>query len=1187
MSNPSPTNADYTQEVRFAVVMYGGVSLAIYINGIAQELLRLVRATARGRNAAGGPPIEGTERIYRQLSYLLADERNGLDQVAEENAVGSVPPTRFVVDILSGTSAGGINGIFLAKALANGQDIQRLQELWVQEGDIETLINDKRSIERPLSLQEPPPSLLNSERMYFELLKAFQGMDKETGERTSQDPSPYVDELDLFVTSTDLQGVVLPIRLSDELVYERRHRNVMHFVYSSPTMSGEDEIRNDFRGKYNPFLAYAARCTSSFPFAFEPMCLCDTDKLLNKLPEYQHDKNCKSTSGEWQKFYRDYLDPRGVLTVKFPQRAFGDGGYLDNKPFSYATETLMNRNADVPVDRKLIYIEPSPEHPEDEVDKEGKPDAIENVVSALLTLPRYETIREDLQRVRDRNRLIERVNAITAGVYRDARSIMRGAAPANSHAAWLEFGAIAPVPTESLWAKQDITDEEVGQLDLGDMIKRKGRAYAGYHRLRISAVTDELARLIARVAGFDENSDYFIVVRNMVRAWRVRTYVDHRSGPDDPRWTSNRFLYDFDLSYPIRRVNYLRAKADSLYRFDKNVLDLIRDQAEAFNVSFDEEKGLPEREKEIFRQTLLESKQTLNNIFIRFRSEARSLRSRHSAKDGKVASNAEAAQNASVAREGQAPGPADNGEPEVKASPVNEQVMALISEIDKTVRQQVRDKESPTAVLDYFLGKRELADHKTREQRSYKAETPEDECAKRSLAFLIANPEVMRLFEIISDALKAKLKRVKDKAEQRSQSIFLSENTDPSSPDPLVDRVIGLARACLGHYYNNYEDHDLLTYPILYDTDVGEADTIDIIRISPEDARQLLDERKTGCHKLAGSALGHFGAFLQKLWRQNDILWGRLDGAERIITALIPNHPSRTTLIGEAHAEIVYETIARMDETERFELLSEALMRTRTRKAEPELLDSFINRLLDNCSGNPALRTKLEGLINQQKLRGYYRENFATHSQVEPENALRSLARSTTVIGRILEGSSSSRRINTKYALWIARLGRIFWALVEVAVPRSFPNLFFNHWLKLVYFLEVLLIVGSTLLLNYPIQQFALTAFGITAAIHLAVTVLGDLIESRNRWLNLAKAVGLVLLVIVILTGGLTLSAILGWDSAWFVLTKARDWFVESVDWGWNSKSLVRAALTLFVVLVFLWSIRKDLMNFRKARAEP
>jgi hypothetical protein len=34
------------KEIRFAVVMYGGVSLAIYINGVAQELLKMVRATA-------------------------------------------------------------------------------------------------------------------------------------------------------------------------------------------------------------------------------------------------------------------------------------------------------------------------------------------------------------------------------------------------------------------------------------------------------------------------------------------------------------------------------------------------------------------------------------------------------------------------------------------------------------------------------------------------------------------------------------------------------------------------------------------------------------------------------------------------------------------------------------------------------------------------------------------------------------------------------------------------------------------------------------------------------------------------------------------------------------------------------------------------------------------------------------
>ena len=41
-----------------------------------------------------------------------------------------------------------------------------------------------------------------------------------------------------------------------------------------------------------------------------------------------------------------------------------------------------------------------------------------------------------------------------------------------------------------------------------------------------------------------------------------------------------------------------------------------------------------------------------------------------------------------------------------------------------------------------------------------------------------------------------------------------------------------------------------------------------------------------GIRKLAGTALMHFGAFLDRRWRQNDILWGRLDGAERLIASV-------------------------------------------------------------------------------------------------------------------------------------------------------------------------------------------------------------------------------------------------------------------------------------------------------------
>jgi patatin-related protein len=1146
----TPSQTDYTREVRFAVVMYGGVSLAIYINGIAQELLRLVRSTAREQK----PPFNGTERIYRKVSYLLDDENLTMADLDRLAADSSLPPTRFLVDILSGTSAGGINGIFLAKALANGQDMEQLKDLWVTEGDIETLINDKRSIEKPLSLQDPPSSLLNSERMYYKLLDAFDGMDKLNTSQQEIDESPFVDELDLFVTSTDLQGVVLPIRLSDDLVYERRHRNVMHFVYSERSVSGED-TRNDFFASYNPFLAFAARCTSSFPFAFEPMCLTDINSIVRRKDPYKK-FDCLADSKLWQRFYRDYLDPRGVSTVPFPKRAFGDGGYLDNKPFSYATEALMTRNADVPVDRKLIYIEPSPEHPEDEVETDQKPDAIENVMSALLTLPRYETIREDLERVKERNRLIDRVKSITAGVDRDEEAVRlqcADKAPANDYDSWKQLGTLAPPPTTSLWGQEHLREEEIGKLDLADMIKRKGRAYAAYHRLRISAVSDQLAKLIARVAGFDENSDYFIIVRSLVRAWRVKTYVEHRLTPEEKNMpTANQFLYEFDLAYPLRRINYLRNKADALHRQDPGAMTHVKVIAKNYGLDLDTQ-SFTERQENAFQDEILRFKATLNDLFVSLRRAGRSLRSRHS-KDK----------------------PEGQGAPHV--SPVKEYVQKLMSDIEAAIRDISAKPDSPSMILDYFLGKPNGA------LRSYRADSPEDECNRRTDDFLKdpKHAHIVEQFLRTADALKENILDAKIEAETSSIALFSSKNTNPVSGDLAIDTAIWIARNAMAHYYENYEDYDLLTYPIMFETGVGEADTIDIIRISPEDAKQLIDERETGCHKLAGSALGHFGAFLARQWRQNDILWGRLDGAERTITALLPNHPLRQQLVGEAQAQIICETIEPMGNEERQALLAESLMRTRTRKSESNQLDDFIRRLRDNSASDPKLNERLKELINPNELRQYYEDNFRTRSKLEPESALRSAARATTVIGKILESMSKTRGINRKYSVWIIRLGQIFWSLVEVAVPRSFPDLIFRHWLKLVYFLELLLVAGSTLLLAKEVQQFALTAFGITAGVHLAVVLLRDLIQGQNRWLNLSKAIGTALLVAVIIIGGLAVSAMLGGDFGWNVLWSVRHFVVTDHDIGLNWKTFGRVILILIVATVFFWSIRKDLRAFFK-----
>ena len=375
-------------EVRFAVVMYGGVSLAIYINGVVQELFRLVRATApnAGRNglAVKDGNLESTEPVYREIGRRRVGDTywNSLDDTDLEKGV----ETRFVVDILSGTSAGGINGILLAKALANGlENIDVLKDLWIEEGDIAELLNEKAAYEGilPFKYTKPPKSLLAGDRLFAKARTAIEGM----GERDEETAPHYADQVDLTVTMTDLQGLWLPLRLADGVVSEPRHRASLHFAY-------EDE-RNQFAGEYDRLLAFAARATSSFPVAFAPITLSDV------APD--------PTDSE-SRLFNDWIQ----VGADFDGFAFADGGYLYNKPFSHATEALRRRRADRPVTRKLLYVEPDPVVvPEDRDVAKERPDAIANSGLAMVGLPRAQPIRDDLEVLEERNETLARAEALT------------------------------------------------------------------------------------------------------------------------------------------------------------------------------------------------------------------------------------------------------------------------------------------------------------------------------------------------------------------------------------------------------------------------------------------------------------------------------------------------------------------------------------------------------------------------------------------------------------------------------------------------------------------------------------------------------------------------------------------------------------------------------------------------------
>ena len=81
--------------------------------------------------------------------------------------------------------------------------------------------------------------------------------------------------------------------------------------------------------------------------------------------------------------------------------------------------------------------------------------------------------------------------------------------------------------------------------------------------------------------------------------------------------------------------------------------------------------------------------------------------------------------------------------------------------------------------------------------------------------------------------------------------------------------------------YLGFPFYDAATLPLLQNEGLTEFQAVKVDRISPEDARSI----RTGGTPatLRGTEFYNFGAFFSRAYRENDYLWGRLHGAERMI----------------------------------------------------------------------------------------------------------------------------------------------------------------------------------------------------------------------------------------------------------------------------------------------------------------
>ncbi|MYM66355.1 patatin-like protein [Pseudoduganella sp. FT55W] len=1056
----SQQQADYVNEIRFGVVMYGGVSLAIYINGVSNELFELACATpAQGLKQAA----TGTRELYQRMSWLAANPqlraayareiKSGKPDPWQGVSTATCTQTRFTVDAISGTSAGGINGIFLAKSLANGEQFGMLKDLWIREGDFGLLLNDAATYKNfqasDPKRSEQPKSLLNSDRMYAKLLEAFESQ----SQAQDQLGGPITEEVDLYVTTTDINGSKVKLRLFDKVVDELRYKQNFHF--SCDHAAGH----NDFTEANNPFFAFAARCTSSFPFAFEPMTLA-TVRRLAELPD-------DASLSQWSNFFPN-LPSKEVEGGKHIHRAFGDGGYLDNKPFSYVVDVLARRQAIMPLERKLIYVEPAPQHIKSGMPEAGQqPDALQNSLAALTSIPQYETIREDLQAVLQRNRRIERIE----------RLVRQGEASVDQ----LGDGAL----TALLCSGADTPNW--GTMSMAETLRLYGPAFLAYRRQRAYAVTDELANRLGVQWGIVVDSDEQYALRALVRVWREATFKE------DGEEKINAFLDQFDFEFRIRRLGFVLRRTDQLTHLFRKFLnghldaqyqplpmseveeDLLQKLPAPFNALKD--GGVPRADLDGALRTLARIKAVLV-------SDRKELHRLHRATPSR---------------------PAD--------------------EITKLRPQLIK-------VFDNLLGR-----------GNWERANPELKAAARqaSLCRTLQESVVVRAKAVyhatagrygpLKEALESNLEamRFKHEADQRmvatgferasenswemlgrprltcdTDGLIVVEVAAVAGEDELNSVHATALRRFLGGYFARFDSYDQISFPLYSDTGTGEPCTVEVVRISPADATNLINETKSkGRRKLAGTALANFGAFLDRRWRVNDVMWGRLDGAERLIQTVLPMTDDDTAivrkeLIQRAHDHILKEALLDGGRVDLTTMLIEALREA----GNAETLSAYLRQqVVSMCAGTAAAHKQMEriliGLLSEPALADYVRHHYAFPPAPEPQPTMKSGARAITIVGRMLETISSRKGQKNPASVWLARLGLLLQGVVAVAVPGTLAERWWLHLIKVLYAFELFALMLSLVFGSTDAKNITTAALLLTVGVHLLTWVAGDLLRER------------------------------------------------------------------------------------------
>jgi patatin-related protein len=533
------------------------------MHGMTKELRKLVVAS----RAFEEHPFENrfredeTERAYFGALAALADAGT---------------PVRVVIDVISGTSAGGINGVCLAKTLACDGDDGALRDLWLNRGDIGGLLHAPKRLPlcvrlwliatrlliRPTSRFTPLRGDDMARWLYDAVETMSPGVDASSGSAADRDGGALVpadESLHLFVTTTDLHGYdrLVESGTGDDPTHDRTYRHVMQFTHYPGRSSA-------FGSDQTAAIALAARCTSSIPGAFPPVRLPEFAADLAKHPQ-QGPRRC-DLDAITARYFAAYQN----LPLPAIDTEFVDGGVLDNAPFDHAINAIANQRAQTEVIRHLIYIEPDPGPDPSTIatsSRTGKIDAavsgwISTIFAAVMKVSRHEPLLDQLLRLRDLNERIAMIGAIADEQMASVEQVLVRALRDTA----------SPVATTS--APEDAATDPrwVDSIDHERLAKvaanlhpyaaaEAGLANNTYVRLKLQDAVERLATQLAQAFEYPRDSSQATFVRAALSAW-----VCHQPAFDAPTSSDAlRLLGRIDLGYRDRRLRFVVQGVNALY----------------------------------------------------------------------------------------------------------------------------------------------------------------------------------------------------------------------------------------------------------------------------------------------------------------------------------------------------------------------------------------------------------------------------------------------------------------------------------------------------------------------------------------------------------------------------------------------------------------------------------------------